>query len=655
VTALVLAASVVEIAVRVVLSVAIAVVTTTVSLRLLGMRRGWIRALVAGLVGWALGGILALSLADWDWGADGLVVHTAAIAIPTTMAVAVALDMVARPGTLSTAEQAGLVVPPRPVRAVRRRIDVFRRYHELIGLIRAQGFGPFLTASRKEETAAQPVGVRLRRVLQDAGGVYVKLGQIAATRPDLMPPEICAELAKLQNQAPPEPVERIRAVLEEELGRPVEELFAEFDWHPLAAASIGQTHCARLHSGERVVVKVQRPDIQRVMERDLAALTLVAGLAQRRTPIGRGVRAAEILSQFARSLRAELDFRREADAMVDMAAVLGESSGVRIPTVHEQLSTRRVLVQERFDGFTVADVDALEASGFDRAELAQQLLRSSLEQILRHGFFHADPHPGNIFVLADGTLGLIDFGAVGRLDPIQRTAAVEMMAALVRRDVGMLRDGVERVAEVSGTVSGERLERAIARLMADNLRPTGAVEPQLLQDMVPVLADFGVHLPGDLVLLSRTLVTLDGTLGLLSPGTSMGSAASQLVASTTEPVVDPRQMVRDELLSTLPRLRRLPDRLDRILTLTARGDLQVRTVVDEDAHRIVRTLVNRALLAGVGTGLLITSTLLLVSADEGPDVSDSTGLFEIFGYGGLLAGSVLVLRVVSAVARDGTI
>jgi ubiquinone biosynthesis protein len=632
VTGLVLAASVVEVGVRIVVSAAIAVVTTTISLRLLGLRRGWIRALVAGVVGWGLGGILALSLADWDWGADGLVVHTAAIAIPVTMAVAVALDMVARPGTLSTPEQAGLVVPPRPLRAIRRRIDVFRRYHELIGLIRAQGFGPFLTASRKEETAAQPVGVRLRRVLQDAGGVYVKLGQIAATRPDLMPPEICAELARLQNQAPPEPVDRIRAVLEAELGRPVDELFAEFDWEPLAAASIGQTHLAHL-----------------------AALALVARVAQQRTPLGRGVRAAEILSQFARSLRAELDFRREADAMADMAAVLGESSGVRIPAVYEHLSTRRILVQERFEGFTVADVDALNASGFDRQVLGEQLLRSSLEQILRHGFFHADPHPGNVFVLADGTLGLIDFGAVGRLDPIQRAAAVEMMAAVVRRDVGMLRDGVERVAEMTGTVSGERLERAIARLMAENLRPTGTVEPKLLQDLVPVLAEFGIHLPGDLVVLSRTLVTLEGTLGMLSPGLSMGAAASQLVASTTETVIDPRQLVRDETLSALPRLRRLPDRLDRILTLTARGDLQVRTVVDEDGSRIIRTLVNRALLAGVGTGLLITATLLLVAADEGPDVSDGTGLFEIFGYGGLLAGSVLVLRVVSGVARDGTI
>jgi ubiquinone biosynthesis protein len=650
-----MAASIGAIAIRVVVAVAIALFTTTVSLRLLGLRRGWIRALTAGVVGWGLGSILALSLSDWDWGADGLVVHTAAIAIPTTMAVAVALDLLARPGTLSGPEEGGLVVPPRPMRAIRRRVDVFRRYRELIGLARAQGFGPFVTARRKEETAAIPIGVRLREVLQDAGGVYVKLGQIAATRPDLVPPDVCAELAHLQNQAPPETAERIRGVLEAELGRSTEEVFATFDWAPLAAASIGQTHVATLHTGEHVVVKVQRPDIERIMERDLAALELVAGVAERRTSLGRGVGAGQVLLQFARSLRAELDFRREADAMADMATVLDGTEGVRVPAVFGGLSTRRVLVQERFEGFALSDRRSLEETPFDRRRLADRLARTSLEQILRHGFFHADPHPGNIFVLADGSLGLIDLGAVGRLDPIQRAAAVDMLAALARRDVGLLRDGVERVADLTGAVAGERLERAIARLMAEHVRPSGNVEPQLLQDMVPVLAEFGIQLPGDLVLLSRALVTLDGTLGVLSPGLSIGTAATEMMVLTEQPLVDPREMLRDEVLSALPRLRRLPDRLDRILTLTARGDLRLRTVVDEDRSRIVRTLVNRALLVAVGSAFLLSSTVLLVAAEEGPAVSDSVGLFEIFGYGGMLAGSVLVFRVVAAVARDGTI
>ena len=190
-----------------------------------------------------------------------------------------------------------------------------------------------------------------------------------------------------------------------------------------------------------------------------------------------------------------------------------------------------------------------------------------LEQILSVGFFHADPHPGNVFVLEDGTLGMIDFGAVGRLDPIQQKAMVDLMAALARRDVELLRDGVERVAEMAEAVPPERLERSFARLMADHVRPGGAVDPSILQDLVATLSEFGIRLPGDLVILSRALVTLDGTLGIISPGvTLVGAATSQLTAPGGSAIVDPQTIVRQELLSMLPHLRRLPDRLDRTLT-----------------------------------------------------------------------------------------
>jgi ubiquinone biosynthesis protein len=271
------------------------------------------------------------------------------------------------------------------------------------------------------------------------------------------------------------------------------------------------------------------------------------------------------------------------------------------------------------------------------------------------GFFHADPHPGNIFVLSDGTLGLIDFGAVGSLDSIQQAALIDMLAALVRRDVKLLRDAVERVADMSGGVSAERLERAIGRLMTDTLRPTGVVDPKALESLVPMLPEFGIQLPGDLILLSRTLVTLDGTLGALYPGLSVASAAVDLSGSTDGgAILDWQTMIRDELLTTLPRLRRLPDQFDRIMTLAARGDMRVRNVIDEGSGHVLRTFVNRALLAAVGAVFLLGASVLLSSADEGPSVSPGTGLFEILGYGGLLAGTVLMLRVVAAVARDGT-
>jgi len=647
--------SLVEVFVRIVAAGAIAVVTTAVSLRLLGVRRGWGTSLLSGILGWGIGGLLALGLGRWDWGADGLVLHALAIGVPATMAVAVALDLLARPGSLAIGEMAGLVVAPRLLRSLRMRVAVLRRYRQLVRLARREGFGPLLLSGRRGERPTGTTAVRLRRLLEEAGGVYVKVGQIAATRMDLVPPDICAELAGLQNRVPPETIERVKPALEAELGAGVDEVFAEFDWEPLAAASIGQTYRARLRSGEAVVLKIQRPGIGDVIERDLAALALLAGLAQRRTELGRGVRSAEMLEHFATSLRAELDFRREADAMVEMDLLLGEGGGVRIPKVYNELCTPRLLVQERFEGCTVADTEQLTAAPEAREALAKQLLRSILDQVLRVGFFHADPHPGNVFAFDDGSLGLIDFGSVGRLDSIQQSAVVDILLAFVRRDVGLLRNGIERVADVAQAASPEPVERALARLMAENVRPTGTIEPTVLQDLVSTLGPFGIRLPRDLVLLSRALITLEGTLRVLSPGMSLVPAVTEVMTSkTAPPIIDRTTVVRDELLSALPRLRRIPDQVDRILTVAGRGDLRVRSVVGEDSQRILRTLVNRALLALIGFAFLAVSGVLLVAADAGPPVASGPGLFEILGYGGLLAGTVLLLRVVAAVARDGT-
>jgi ubiquinone biosynthesis protein len=190
--------------------------------------------------------------------------------------------------------------------------------------------------------------------------------------------------------------------------------------------------------------------------------------------------------------------------------------------------------------------------------------------------------------------------------------------------------------------------------MAEHVRPGASVDPRVMQELVTTLAQFDLQLPADIVLLSRALVTLDGTLRVLCPGRSLMTAFVDLLSSPGDTLIDRDAMVRNELLSALPRLRKLPEQVDRILTLTGRGELRLRTIVDEDGRRVLRTLVNRVLLAGIGAVLLIVSAMLLVSPDAGPAVANRTGLFDIFGYGGLLAGVVLVLRVVAAVARDGT-
>ena len=478
--------------VRLVVGLVVAVITTFISLRMLGVRRGWLQALLAGVTGWVIAAIVSAGLNDWHWTADSFLAVTIVIAIPTTMALMLLLDLFAPPGSLARGSRAGLVAVPKPGRVFRQQVEPFTRYRELLGIMHRHGFGPAVGhKSRSDDDevhAAAPVEVRLREALEEAGGVFVKLGQIAATRIDLLPPQICAELSRLQSRSTPVPADDVRKVLEEELGRPVEQIFASFEWTPLAAASIAQTHTAVLVTGESVVVKVQRPAIDQTMKRDLAALNQLARLAERRTELGQDLQVSQLAKEFGRSLRSELNFLEETNNTDEMRIVVSDGSDIRVPEVFREYCTRRVVVEERLWGTPLSEVDALD--GVDRSALARELLRVNIDHILRRGVFHADPHPGNIMVLDDGGLGMIDFGATGRLDGIQQQAVVDMLIALVKRDYRLLSDGLERVADVGAHISRQKLDRSLAQLLAKYTRPNGVVDTAALADLVPLLSSY---------------------------------------------------------------------------------------------------------------------------------------------------------------------
>ena len=336
-----------------------AIVVGWLSGRVLGVRRGWVRAFVAGLVGWLFGLIVAATIQDTDDLGETWFL-TFSFGLLAAMVVSVVLDVVLRPREQRARRRLRWLV--HPIRAVKRVFAPFGRFREIVHHARKRG----LTGLRFASTTAMGTpefARRLRLTLEDCGGMFVKFGQIASTRTDLLPPALTTELSDLQASVRRVPADDIRAVIEAELGATVEEEFESFDWEPLAAASIGQTHRATLHGGERVVVKVQRPGIEDTVARDAAVLRMVASVLERRVEVARQVGVKGLADELIGSLQRELDYTAEATNAEAFRSRRGEEVGVSAPDVREALCTRRILVMEEIDGTTVADHSAVLASG----------------------------------------------------------------------------------------------------------------------------------------------------------------------------------------------------------------------------------------------------------------------------------------------------
>ena len=644
--------------------------------RLLGLRPPWWRMLIEAYLGGSLGAALASSV-----GAQNLnnvsapLVYFSSVLI-ASMLFMVVIELVILSLSPASDQPRGATIP-NPIRAIRRRLARGKRYLQIMGIVTRHGLGQYLSGRRRSlnggagETNARRLWARVSVSLAEAGGAFVKLGQVLSTRGDLLPPEAIAELSRLQDNAPPAPPSAIEALLTQELGAPPSEVFAAFDHKPVAAASIAQAHLAELVTGERVIVKVQRPGIREPVERDLDILIRIAHMMERRTLWARRFGVMDLAEGFAASLREELNFRVEERNISAVAASLDnaqqasqassggvENAEVRIPRVFGQHSTDRVLVIELLDGVNVREADPLiERLGLSRAALARTLLRSLLRQILREGTFHADPHPGNVMVLRDGRLALIDFGSVGRLDPLQQAAIKRMLAALDRRNSALLTDALLDLAQVrTGYLDEERLERALAQLMAQRLGPGMEPGPELFVALFALLFDFGLAFPPVIGGVFRALVTAQGTISLLDPDFQALDEARSIGAEWMQDSFGPtslRRAATDEVLGILPLLQRLPRRLDRITAAIERNQFSanIRLFSDAEDARLVSRLVSRAVMAFMGVGVAIASVLLL-GMSGGPRITSTLTVFQLFGYSGLFCSVVLLLRVLVAIARE---
>ena len=362
---------------------------------------------------------------------------------------------------------------------------------------------------------------RLRKAFQSLGPTYIKLGQILSSGEGLFPPELVNEFRLLRDRVPPETFDTVRKVVEEDLGATLEEVFSFFDRRPLAAASIAQVHAARLLSGENVVVKVQRPSVSPNVREDLAAMSWIAPHLIGRIPVASLANPPALVELFAETIVEELDFRLEADNMLDVAAVFAatEQRHVVVPRPHPQLVTRRVLVMERLSGFTFDDVEGMSAAGIDTTEVVRALMISFLEGATLYGVFHGDLHGGNLFVQPDGRVALLDYGITGRLDQPRRLAFLRLLMGGTINDPKMQ---LSALRDLGALPADTDLDAVMVDLGIDQpVRDPTKMSPEELlseiRDITRKLLAYGAKLPKVLMLYVKDLLFIDGALATLAP------------------------------------------------------------------------------------------------------------------------------------------
>lgn len=432
--------------------------------------------------------------------------------------------------------------------------DVIKETH----LLRPLRFIFYLSPTRRDRSA--PLGERIRLALEELGPIFVKFGQAISTRRDLLPPDIADELAKLQDAVPPFPAEQAIAIIDAAYEKPVDDVFERFDKEPLAAASIAQVHSAKLTSGHEVIVKVLRPGVLEQIENDLAVLRLLAGLADRYWEHGKRLRPLEVVDEYENTILDELDLMREAANTAQLKRNFQGSDMLYVPDVYWDYCRPEVLVQERIYGTPISDMAALEAAGTNIQMLAENGVEIFFTQVFRHNFFHADMHPGNIFVITSDPerpkYAAVDFGIVGTLSPEDQRYLAENFLAFFDRDY-------HRIAKLhldSGWVPAEtrvdQLETAI-RTVCEPIfnKPLSEISfAALLMRLFRVAQRFNVEIQPQMILLHKTLFNIEGLGRALYPQLDLWKTAHPVMQRWMDDQVGPRAMLND-LRENLPQLR----------------------------------------------------------------------------------------------------
>jgi ubiquinone biosynthesis protein len=491
---------------------------------------------------------------------------------------------------------------------------------------------------------------RVRLAMTELGTTFIKLGQMLSTRPDLVGVEMADELAELQSKVPAEGVESARAIILADLGRPLEEVYAEFDTVPLAAASIAQVYAARLHTGERVVVKVRRGKIEKKATTDLEIVQAMAELMEKHSPALRPYQPVAIVRQFRKALLREMDFTYEKRNIEEFTQHFAGDPTVRIPAVHAEFCSHQIITMERLDGISGTDIEAMRGCGEDLAEFAKRGANMYLEMVFRDGFYHADPHPGNLMMLPGCVVGVIDCGQVGRIDDELRDEVETLLLAIVENDSTQVTEQVLSLGSVPPDFNRERLRTDLDDFMADYVgHPLSEINVgQALTSLIEIIRRYHITLPPPLAVLLKTIIVLEGTSRRFSPGLSLAELMQPFCQRMVLRRLSPKRMVRrvrrtyrdwDRLISALPR--DLTDLLARFRdgTLTVHLD-----------HRHLDPIVNRLVL-GVLTAAIFLGSSQLWSSEAKPLLWG----ISVFGALGYLLSVYLGWRLLRAIRKSGNI
>jgi ubiquinone biosynthesis protein len=530
------------------------------------------------------------------------------------------------------------------------------RLSEIAQVAVRHGFGYLVEGRKHSELEGSSRGRHLRDMLDELGPTFVKFGQLLSTRPDVVPPDIVAELRSLQDDVRPFPFADVEQTIREDLGQPIERLFTEFDETPLAAASIGQVHRATLPNGRDVVVKVQRPNAPKQIEADLSLLYQAARLAKERIRALDFIDTNDIVDEFARSIRQELDYRmegRHADAFhKDFAG----HPHVAIPRVYWTYTRSRVLTLERLDGVQLADLDFEHWSPDQRRKLAYLITETWMTMIFRNGYFHGDPHPANILVLAPDRIGLVDFGLTGKLTDDDMSKLTRLFIDAASENIELL---PKRLADLGVRYPKEREEQFVGELREMYYRYYGAtlqeIDPiQVIREAFTLIYTMNLRLPTRFVMLDKAIATL-GSVGVeLYPDFNVFEVAKPYARDLMLERFTPRRIAaraRRETFKLSVIAAELPHQIHDTLEQVRDGQIEVGFVHKglDDLLAKLDTLFNRLVIALIVTGGLIGSSLIGIFAKTGPHI---LGLHIVAAFGFFLS-AVLGVWLLWGVVRSG--